>query len=88
MTHHYLILIDSSSFVLQKDPETGELFPLIIAGGGGGKSCRMGYNLVKADGGLSETGPGLSAITPVNGPGELVSSSLVSFLIYFRCIFE
>ena len=54
----------------QKDEDTGELVPLIIAGGGGGKSFQLGKDPVKADGGISVTGSGHSAFTPLHGPGE------------------
>ncbi len=62
-------------FVLlfQRD-ETGELFPLVVAGGGGGgKSFKSDTDTdpIKADGGLIKGGSGLSAVTPDQGPGRL-----------------
>lgn len=45
------------------------MVPLIIAGGGGGKSFMPG-NAVNPDGGVSETGLGLTSETDYHGPGR------------------
>ena len=54
---------------LQHDGKTGELIPLVIAGGGGGNSFHIGNNPVHADGGLANLGNGFTAGTPSKGPG-------------------
>ena len=71
-------LIEFAIFLLQEDIETHEYIPLIIAGGGGGKSLIQGNDAIRADGGLSPQGDGTSALTYPQGPGESVNEGLFS----------
>ena len=57
-------------FVLwQRDEATGELVPLLVAGGGGGKAYDESKRLVQSGGGISAQGDGYSADTSQDGPG-------------------
>ena len=55
----------------QYDPATKNITMLIIAGGGGGKSYHLGYDSIRANGGLSIGGPGISSVSPRSGPGKI-----------------
>ena len=55
---------------LQYDPVTKNITTLIVAGGGGGKAYHLGYDSIRANGGLSVGGPGISSISPRAGPGK------------------
>jgi len=54
----------------QYDPVTKNITILIIAGGGGGKAFQLGYDPIRANGGLSIGGPGISPNSPLAGPGK------------------
>ena len=53
----------------QRDEVTGELVPLLVAGGGGGKAYDESKRLVQSGGGISAQGDGYSADTSQDGPG-------------------
>ena len=53
----------------QRNDATGELVPLLVAGGGGGKAYDESKRLVQSGGGISAQGDGYSADTSQDGPG-------------------
>ena len=69
---------------MQKDSSGDNFIPLVIAGGGGGMSFRVGSNAIKANGGLTAGGNGMSAATPPNGPGEITQWPIEKKLEYVK----